>query len=261
MKKKTKNKPLKKAKPAAKPVQKKAIKKGPEKKPVKNAVSSSTKKAPVPKREPVRKIIGKEASPIAIKKIETQAVVVTPTLPKIVEIPKSEPKIELKAEKPLSVLPKLPWDSLPQNIPARYRFLTSMAAKECQNASVWPFSFPKFLASLPRDLCGRDFSYHLMSQDYAVDDIAKMCKVSTDEVLSSLNRIRSEIEERFSAECNEIYRKWCGSTASIISLVEPYYIAKVDKSFQLTIGEAIIGCMRNGVEEGRTFQRMAAANL
>ena len=87
-------------------------------------------------------------------------------------------------------------------------------------------------------------SMMLMSLDLDIPAIA--AKIDKDEmfVSSYLARERSGLLDACSNLCPEMFRKiktqLTGTGVSIDTLVERYVVAKVDKSFQLTIGALVL---------------------
>ncbi len=241
----------KKAKAKSKPVAKKT-KSAPKAAPKSTKQKSATKKVPlrlsaktppVPKRAPVRKVIGKD-SVVRLVLPEPEVVEGTPVTIDLPTVPLT--KVEKPKVEAVPARARIGWNALPQYLPPRIRFMMRVAYDECAAAGAWPFSFAKFIHALPQAVCALDFSILILNQDQSESDIAQVCKLTPGEVQAALSRIKGDIEELFSTHCSEIYRKWWGSSASAVALLEPYQVAKVDKDFQLTIAEAVLHSMRRG---------------
>lgn len=197
------------------------------KKPAKKTKSAARAVKNAPPKTPPRKTAVKKA-------------VVIPPKAKNIPIPKviSAPPTSTAA------MPKASWADLPRSIPVPVRFLLQAAQKECAAAASWPFPLAKFLSSLPLEFCGKEVSLLVMSLSHGTDEIARITGIAESEIKNSLNHLTTNIDEKFSSECRDIYRKWSGSRASAESLIEPYQIARVDKNFQILFGEIVMRSIR-----------------
>lgn len=144
----------------------------------------------------------------------------------------------------IPILERFAWNALPSNIPAHIKFLIARAAQECEHANSWPFAFAKFIALLPKEVCGMGFAIMIMSLDNNSMNIAKLIGYNEEKVNAYIENTRNQIEEKFSSLCGEIYRKWTaqlvGGAKEIESIIEHYLISKLDKSLQIMIGEVVL---------------------
>jgi hypothetical protein len=171
------------------------------------------------------------------------------------DAPASESSIQVNAPQIIEAPPapksptrfsdlKLPWGGLPATTPPYLRYMIGKAEKECEQAASWPFPFGKFISTLPADLCGLGFALWILKFEHSEEKIAEICQMSLDAVEGSLNSARAVIEERFLANCPEIYRKWTaqlgGSGKDIESLLAHYQIPKIDQAFQLLVAQLVL---------------------
>lgn len=237
--------------------------------------SVPTREEPVqPSRPPTRKIIGPGNSLTLVQKPEPRAISssasATPAsmqagttdgnghapLLSVAEMALRE--VAHEAQKPVSIdrprepapepLPKLGWHELPANVPPHVRFIVGLAEKECAKAASSPFPFAKFISSLPQELCGQGFAFLLMSRDRAIPEIAHICKMSSEKVELILGEARTALEEHFFGSCREMYRKLTAQNGpagkGIEGIVDQYLIDKIDRDFQLMIGETVLRAIR-----------------
>jgi len=181
--------------------------------------------------------------PVQEEQVETSSVKVKAPMPTIQEAP----KLVVKAPPPPAPLPKLAWSELPKNYPAPVKFLLSMAKKECDSASTWPFSFAKFVTSLPQVICGREFGLLFMSLERSNEEIASACKLKPEEVEAILVSAENNIKEAFDSTCPEIARKCrtqlAGTGMGLESFIEQYVVSKVDRNFQVMLGAMLLKAM------------------
>ncbi len=224
--------------------------KSPQKKPKGNIPAKNEKKGSPAKKVQAKGEVASKRTPvrkIVLKDTGTETESISP-------VNKSDPQVLKKLERALPTQPakqRYAWNALPSAVPVRVRFMIRLASSECSAAAAWPFSFAKFLSALPTAVCGLDFALLLMSQDLSEQDLARICRMPLEEIRAALSRINVEIEELFSAKCNEIFRKWWRSSAATSLLLEPYHIAKVDKDFQLTIADVVLHSMRRNASPQR----------
>jgi hypothetical protein len=213
--------------------------------------------SPVPVREPQRKIVGPGNTITIVPKV-------TPSPAPESAAPSNsiEGNVVLtQAIQPSPVqAPKIPWGEINSSIPAKIKFVMQMAQKECEQASTWPFPFAKFMACLPTEVCGLEFALLLMSVDRDVEELSAQTTIGREQIERSLENVKSVLDEKFSSICSEMYRKWTtqlgGPGTSVESLVERYAVARVDRNFQIMLGEVLLIVLgaKNPVIEGRVLR-------
>lgn len=197
----------------------------------------------VPSRAPRRKIFGVGGSSIVVAR-PSEPLQALEEAPAVQE--PEQPVVVALAEQPAAEpLPKQPWSALPNGFPAQMKFLLNNAEKECEKAGAWPFPFAKFIASLPREICGLSFALLLSGdRERASSDVSELCKLDRDRIDASVSGAEAALQEGFYAVCGEIYRKWTAQLGSagkrIESMIEPYLLAKIDRDFQIMIGELVL---------------------
>ena len=230
-------KPVKKAKPQK--IEKKAKTKAPV------VVPPATKPIPAitaqPPRAPQRKVLGGSSAFIRVENVAETTATVAPVLNQPVIVAPA-PKKPTPAE--VAPIPKISWQKVSVSLPPQTRFLVSMAENECRAASVWPFPYAKFLAALPDQICGQGLGLLLLELDFEGEALEKKTKFAPDFMQRLMEQERSQLLDLFTATCPEMYRKLKtqigGAGLSIENLLERYLVAKVDRSFQLTIGAVIL---------------------
>lgn len=221
----------------SKPSPKKILKKDPKPTVSKKALSvTPIKRKEVTKSEetrvPVRKVIELPLSRKATTPSNAQTVPKAPT---------SAPQT---AAKVVPIHQKMGWSALPSSIPPHIKFLMQSADRECQSASECPFSFAKFIASLPKEMCGFEFALLLLSLEHSDESISKLCKLDLEKVRTTLSHGQDKLREQFSEKCGELERKWFasqrGTGRTVESLVEPYLLPKLDRNLQLLVSSVIL---------------------
>lgn len=204
-----------------------------------------------PARAPMRKIIGRDSS--------IQSAEVIPIKPlgdsRINALtPKEVPQPKVVKEEAYISQPKLLWETLPYTVPAAIRFLVGAAKRECEKAAASLFSFGKFIAALPQELCGLELAFLIMRLEHSHEDVARICRIDSTKLALHLKRVSSAIEDSFGTYCPDISRKFHsqiqGSRKAAAALIEPVLIAEVVPNFQILLAELIVLTLRREVLDG-----------
>jgi hypothetical protein len=208
---------------------------------------------PPPARAPVRKIIGTDRTitvvprPAERPSEQSQTRDVPPP-----QLPSVSSELKLAEAPPALTLAPAPeptydWDSVPEYVPAEVRFSIKNAIKECEAASAWPLPLAKFFASLPSEICGLQFAMMLMNLSQTAEEIAHVCGKPVERILSLLETAQTNLQEKFSTKCGEIYRRWrlqlSGRGADSAELIAHHSISQVDRDWQVTVANVILKAM------------------
>lgn len=207
---------------------------------------------PPPARAPVRKIIGTDRTITIVPRPAERPVEQTQEreIP-VPQLPSLSTELKL-AEAPALALAPAPeptydWNSVPDYVPAEVRFSIKNAIKECEAASAWPLPLAKFFASLPAEICGLQFAMMLMNLSQSAEEIAQVCGKPVERILSLLDVAQSNLQEKFSTKCGEIYRRWrlqlSGRGADSAELIAHHSISQVDRDWQVTVANIILKAM------------------
>lgn len=263
MKKKVVRKTVKKAAPARKKKPATAAKAPARKNPAAKAVSSPIivrrENTEPPRRLPVKKVVGVELVRSNSKDSAPQSTALVSQASDSQEV-KADGKATLEIVRPA----KAAWDRLPKYVPPHTRFLMSMAKKECEAATKWPFPFAKFIATLPSDICGLEFAMLVLNLEHAVGYIAAKTKLSDSRVADLIVAGNQALSNKFATECLEMNRKvrtqLAGSGVDVDSLIERFLISQVDRSFQVLLCALILKAL--GVKsEIYDIETQAVANV
>ena len=222
-----------------------------------------------PTRAPVRKVMrdGKSVivepntAPATLTTSQPEASQVIVTTPEVVPVfPKGKMPlptivtnipltIETNGHKPsalesIPATPKFSWTGIPKYIPAQIRFILTEASRECEAASTWPFPFAKFIAGLPKEICGVEFALLVLALDREVSTLPELCRLTPERVESLISSGRTSLVHSFSTLCPEICRRWrvhmTGAGREPEGLVEQHLVMKVNRDFQIMLCAIIV---------------------
>ena len=213
----------------------------------------------VPTRAPIRKIFGANNKVISVAEKGTPLSSAPASSAQASSVPDPEPEPKSSGpELPIFIpaipavsaaapLAKVPWNSLPDAVPANVRFLLNSAIKESENASSSPFPFAKFISALPQELCGLEFAMLILNLEHAPEEIGRLCGFTTERVLGLISTGETAITDKFAALCPDMYRKWraqfAGRTVSVEALIEHHVVSKVDRNFQAVLAGVVLSAM------------------
>ena len=197
----------------------------------------------VPSRPPMRKIIGRDSTIQSAEIIQLK-----PTGNSAASRPEKLESSQAQAftiqEEVLVLQPKVMWETLPYTVPAALSFIVGSAKRECEKAAASLFSFGKFMAALPRELCGLELAFLIMRLEHESDEIARICDLEAAKLSAHLNRASDVIENTFAAHCPDISRKFHSQIKTgrkvAAALIEPVLIAEVDRNWQILLSELIL---------------------
>ena len=220
-----------------------------------NETASMTATTPLTPRLPMRKIFGRDSTIQSAEVIQIRAANNTAnnTAAPHTAAAQAEPQESFELQ------PKLMWETLPYTVPAALRFIVGAAKRECEKAAVSLFSFGKFIAALPQELCGLELAFLIMRLEHGHDEIARICGLDAASLAAHLQRASTVIENSFGAHCPDISRKFHAqvraSRKAAAAMIEPVLIAEVDPNWQILLAELILLTLKH-----ETLQRDGRAS-